>query len=92
MILHRDRQDIITEILECVLGSQGITKTRIIYKVQLSFSQFKEYVPYLQRHELITYDTKRRVYKITVKGMKILELYKRINELVPLRGIEDIKH
>jgi predicted transcriptional regulator len=93
MILHRDHQEIIAEILESALGSQGITKTRIMYKVQLSFNQLKEYIPYLQHKELISYDAKRRVYRTTKKGTRVLELYDKINELVSLylHGIEDIK-
>jgi predicted transcriptional regulator len=50
--------------------------------VQLSFNQLKEYIPYLQHKELISYDAKRRVYRTTKKGTRVLELYDKINELV----------
>jgi predicted transcriptional regulator len=89
--LPRDRQDIIVKILENALGSQGITKTRIMYKVNLFYTQLKEYIPYLQRHELISYDTKRRIYRTTMKGTRVLELYNKMNELIPLHEIRDTK-
>ena len=60
--------DIIAEILESALGDQGIRKTRIMFKVQLSYNQLREYIPYLQSRELISYDTQRRVYKTTKRG------------------------
>jgi hypothetical protein len=36
----------------------------------LSCNQLKEYIPYLQRNELISYDTKKRVCRITMKGTR----------------------
>ena len=76
--------DIIAEILESALGDQGIRKTRIMFKVQLSYNQLREYIPYLQSRELISYDAQRGVYKTTKKGTRVLELYNKINELASL--------
>jgi predicted transcriptional regulator len=84
MILHRDRLDIFARILESASKIQGITKTRIMYEVQLSYNQVKEYVPYLQRRELMSYDAEKRVYRTTNKGKRVLELYNKINEFVQL--------
>lgn len=59
MIL-RDFQEIIAEILECAQAGQGITKTRLMYEVQLSFTQIKEYLQYLQQCELVSYNSVRQ--------------------------------
>jgi predicted transcriptional regulator len=89
-ILLRNRHDIVAGILESALEEPGITKTRVMFKAQLSYNQLKEYIPYLQRRELISYDAKRRVYKTTTKGTSVLELYNTINELASLHRNGDI--
>ena len=86
--MNRDHQDIIITILETAGRSQGVTKTKIMNVVKLSYSQLKTYLPYLQRKELISYDAKRRVYRTTMRGARILELYKEMNELVSLHRTE----
>jgi predicted transcriptional regulator len=90
MILHRDHQVIVTKILESTGRNQGVTKTKIMNVVKLSYSQLKTYLPYLQRKELISYNAKRRIYRTTMKGERPLELYKEMNELVPLYATENI--
>ena len=57
---------------------------------QLSSAQIKEYIPYLQLHGLLSYDATKRRYKTTMNGMKVLELYKKINDLIPSHKIKDI--
>jgi predicted transcriptional regulator len=89
MIL-RDFQEIIAEILECALA-QGITKTRVMYEVQISFTQIKEYLRYLQQCEMVSYDKQNRLFRMTLKGKKFLELYNEISELVSWRRIEKNK-
>jgi predicted transcriptional regulator len=90
MILHRDHQEIIAEILESALGSQGITKTRIMYKVQLSFNQLKEYIPYLHARNWLVMNQRKEYIERQRKEqgswnytIKLMNLY--------LHGIEDIK-
>lgn len=87
MIL-RDFQEIIAEILECAQGGQGITKTRVMYEVQLSFAQIKEYLQYLQHYELVSCDKQNRLFRTTMKGKRFLELYNEMTELAPRRRIE----
>jgi predicted transcriptional regulator len=90
MILQRDHQVIVSTILESARRNQGVTKTKIMNVVKLSYTQLKEYIPYLQRKELISYNAKRRVYRTTMRGERVLELYKEMNELVPLYAIENM--
>ncbi|MGH9952130.1 MAG: winged helix-turn-helix domain-containing protein [Nitrososphaeraceae archaeon] len=77
----RDFQDIVAEILQCAQVDQGITKTRVMYEVQLSFTQIKEYFQYLQQNELVSYDEENRVFRTTTKGKKFLKLYNEMTEL-----------
>ena len=59
-MMLRDFQDIIAEILECAQVYQGISKTRVMYKIQISFTQIKEYLQYLQEYELLSYDEEKQ--------------------------------
>lgn len=84
MIL-RDFQEIIAEILECAQAGQGITKTRLMYEVQLSFTQIKEYLQYLQQCELVSYNDENRVFRTTMKGKEFLKIYNELTKLAPRR-------
>ena len=61
-LILRDFHEIIAEILVCAQVGQGITKTRVMYEVQLSYTRSKEYLQYLQISELISYDEQERVF------------------------------
>lgn len=77
----RDFQAIIAEVLDCAQLSQGITKTRVMYKVQLSYTQSKEYLQCLHDSELISYDEQDKVFRTTTKGKKFLKIYGEISKL-----------
>jgi predicted transcriptional regulator len=81
----RDFQGIIAGILRCVQEGQGVTKTRIVNKAQLSSSQLKEYIYYLRQQELVNYDEEKRIFRITRKGKRFLKLYDEMSELAPRR-------
>jgi predicted transcriptional regulator len=91
MVILRDFQEIIAEILECAQVGQGITKTRVMYEVQLSFKQIKEYLQYLQQCKLLSYDDEKRVFSTTIKGKMFLKLYNEMTELTSGRISEKFK-
>jgi predicted transcriptional regulator len=62
-----------------------MTKTRLTNEMQLSFTQIKEYLYYLQKYELLTYDEEKRVFRTTSKGKRYLKLYVEMTELAPRR-------
>jgi predicted transcriptional regulator len=74
-----------TEIIDSMLRSirSGATKTHIMYRAYMSYSQLKEYLKLLEERELITYDPASQLYLLTEKGLKFMNAYDRINELVP---------
>jgi predicted transcriptional regulator len=53
-----------------------------MYKVFLSQSQLKEYLKVLIENELLRYDSVTRTFKTTQKGLKFLQLYNKINEVL----------
>jgi len=79
---RRDRLYIMAEILEITL--EGALKTQVMYKANLSFAQLNEYLRLLLDLKLLelTGDTQRDTYKTTSKGIRYLESYRKIRNLL----------
>ena len=80
IVKYRSRTEIVAMILQA--ASAGATKTKIMYKAYLSYTQVKEYLTFLQDNELVKYEQGEQLYKITQKGVKFLHSYDEISELV----------
>ncbi len=74
-----------TEIIDSMLRSikSGATKTHIMYRAYMSYSQLKEYLKLLEERQLIKYEPGSSLYVLTEKGLKFMNAYDKINELVP---------
>ncbi len=79
---RRDRLNIMAEVL--AVTSNGALKTQIMYKANLSFAQLNEYLSFLLEVGLLKTVKKRErtVYKTTRKGVKYLESYAEIRDLL----------
>ncbi len=77
---YRSRTEIIATILESVRS--GSTKTKIMYKAYLSYSQMKEYLQFIQENNLMEYESGAQIYRITDKGIQFLTVYEDIVCLV----------
>ena len=77
---YRSRTDITVLILEAANG--GATKTKIMYKSFLSYAQLKEYLTMLLENELLEYEETRN-FRTTEKGLHLLQLYNKIDSLIP---------
>jgi len=77
---YRSRTEIVAMILEA--ARTGATKTKIMYKAYLSYTQVKEYIAFLQDNELLAYEHGTQLYKISEKGYKFIRSYSEISELV----------
>jgi len=77
---YRSRTEIMAMILQS--AAAGATKTRLMYKAYLSYSQLKEYLSYLERNDLLKYEEGTQLYKVTPKGYQFLHANDEINELV----------
>lgn len=73
---RRDRLNIMAEIMEAAKG--GELKTRIMYMVNLSFSQVNEYLSFLSNKGFLKINTKKgkKTYETTTKGILYIENYK----------------
>jgi len=67
---YRSRADITKDILDAANG--GRTKTKIMYKAYLSYTQLKEYLSMLIENGLIKYDSSEMTFTTTAKGLQYL--------------------
>jgi predicted transcriptional regulator len=81
---YRSRTDIIAMILQA--ATTGATKTRIMYSAYLSYAQVKEYLSFLLQRDLIRYEEGSGLYKLSERGMRVLEAYEGISEMISLDG------
>jgi predicted transcriptional regulator len=82
MRFNRSRDDIISDILEVASGGGIATKMGIMYKTFLSHAQMKNYLTYLTQHDLIEYDVGAQIYKATEKGLRFLDTYGQIDDMI----------
>jgi predicted transcriptional regulator len=80
---YRSRTDIVGSILKSANGGRA-NKTKIMYKAFLSFEQLKEYLTVLQEKGLIEYEERRKTYRTTTKGIRLLQLVNNMEELAPI--------
>jgi predicted transcriptional regulator len=79
---YRSRIDIISVILDAANGgTDGLTKTKIMYQAYLSHEQIKEYLSVLIESELLSYDVYTRKFKTTEKGLRFLEIYNKMSDV-----------
>ena len=79
---RRDRLGIMAEIME--IAREGRLKTQIMYGVNLSFNQLKEYLSFLTEMGFLKVHIKnrKRVYETTAKGIKYIENYREMSNLL----------
>ena len=79
---YRSRAEIVSQILRAANGGTG--KTRIMYAAYISYSQTMEYLDFLVRRKLLTYDKQSGRYKPTDRGLRFLSLYDELGELIEI--------
>jgi predicted transcriptional regulator len=73
-------------------GVQGASRTAVMYNTFLSHAQLKEYLSFLTENGLVEdfsqqirgSDNKKRLYKITEKGLHLLRVSQEIESIVGL--------
>jgi len=80
---YRSRTEIVAMILE--IASQATSKTRIMYKAYLSYSQLIQYMSFLIENKLIEPKLGSELYTLTEKGRRLLHVYKELDAMIPLK-------
>ena len=78
---HRSRSEIIASILQVTNGNK-VRRTEIQYKTYLSYNLLTEYLVQLLQCDLIEYTEGERAFKTTPKGMQVLQMYSKMEELL----------
>ena len=79
---NRDRTEIIRQVLDIANGAEGLTMVKIMYKAFLSYKQVKEYMALLTENDLLRYDSITQSYKTTGKGLRLLQLYNQLEDMM----------
>ena len=85
---YRSRSDIIGLLLNAANGG-GATKTKLMYSAFISFNQLREYMSLLVENGLIHYEQGMRTYRTTEKGMRLLHIQNKIDEVAPIVYISE---
>ena len=85
---YRSRTEIISMILDS--ATVGTTKTKIMYKAYLSYTQLKEYISLLEGSGMIAYEYGTQIYKITEKGRKFLKLSIEVDDMISSKPEETL--
>jgi predicted transcriptional regulator len=85
---YRNRIDIIAQLLDA--ASTPITKTKMMYRVMLSYEQLKKYLIILAENDLIAYDKPSRRFTTSSKGYQFIKRYEELNDLIePITTMTD---
>lgn len=82
---YRTKIDIITKIL-LALSIENLSKTGIMYKAYLSYTQTTKYINYILENNLGEYDKTVMMYSITSKGKKYLVASKDLEVITKPKG------
>ena len=85
---YRSRSEIVGLILDSANGGRA-TKTKLMYKAYLSFNQLREYLALLVENGLMEYEEGNHTYRTTEKGMRVLQLQNKMDEISPLNYIKE---
>jgi predicted transcriptional regulator len=78
---NRSKIEIFGRVL-AVANGNGVTKTQIMYRAFLSFTQMKEILTTMTERGLLDFDSVTQTYKTTPKGIKVVQAYTELNELM----------
>ncbi|TAL47399.1 hypothetical protein EPN87_03035 [archaeon] len=86
---RRSKAHVLIDILKVIRDNGRAKPTHILYKANLSHKLMKQYLEMLMQNEFIeTVDSQGHVnYKITKKGLKFIEEFKKIEKFSEAFGL-----
>lgn len=79
---YRSNDEILASLLQSAAERQTITKTKLMYSSFLSYPQLVEYLEFLTDNELLKFDKIQKSYKITSKGVELLDVYMKMKDMI----------
>jgi predicted transcriptional regulator len=87
-VKYRSRSDIVGLLLNAA-NVGGATKTKLMYSAFISFNQLREYLSLLVDNGLIQYEEGKHTYRTTEKGMRLLNIQNKMDEVAPIIYISE---
>ncbi|MDQ3873532.1 MAG: winged helix-turn-helix domain-containing protein [Thermoproteota archaeon] len=78
---HRDRIDIFSQMLEAANGIYA-KKLKMMYMAKINYDQLRQYLKILTENELLSYDLESHTFKTTEKGLRFLDTYNKIDDVM----------
>jgi predicted transcriptional regulator len=69
----------------------GITRARLMHEVMLSNAKLREYLVLLTAHRFLSYKPEMRRYNITEKGLRFLDIYYKLRDIMSEEEEKGIK-
>ncbi len=82
---NRDKNEIVASILESAASAKdecGIRLMRIMHDSFLSYAMVTHYLKLLTENGSLEYNTPTKMYKITDRGLRFLELHEKMETLL----------
>jgi predicted transcriptional regulator len=70
-----------SQILRIASGV-GDTKTKFVYKAFINYEKVKENLTILTESDLLNYDADTQIFKTTKKGLRFLQIYNQIDDMI----------
>ncbi len=78
---YRSNIEMLGQIVQIANGS-NVTKTQIMYRAFLSYNQLEEHLMFLIQKGLLLYDENTRTFRTTEKGIRFLEIYNHLEDMI----------
>lgn len=85
--MDHHKQEIILIILSTAMN--GATKTKIMYDAYLSDENVQDYLEFLLKQDLLSYDKMKGVYKATQKAASLLRFTQSPSERITSTRLQD---
>ncbi len=91
-MINKSRTDIVIQILEAVNDyedgdGKGITLKTLMNSVSLGNTPIEQYLMSLAEDDLLNYDSDTQTFRITEKGLTLLQGYKKIDQALKEKQI-----
>jgi predicted transcriptional regulator len=86
---YRSRTEIIADILRPLCRGDA-TKTEIMHDAFLSFSQAQDFLSYLVERGLVSFDRKSSRYRLSGRGMELVDLSEGFRTLIELAPFDRV--
>lgn len=80
--VYRNRNEIISQILDTANCDDGITKSKLMFRAYLSHDQLQEYTLLLIDNGMLHYDSTMRTFRTTEKGRAFIQAYGKVDQLL----------